>query len=344
MTTKEEAENFLAHHGVLGMHWGVIRDKAASGNRGAQKKLARADKKWEKDLNSYSSAVKVYNSTARKLNDGRLKKFNDNYHFTRKNPADKAYYDAYNDLYQKTWDESVNEIFGEGSPSGKKTIKINVDPASGQHYLSVIDAEIKHADNSLYIPLKLDPAGLIIGFGDPTNELIHSFYDVDDFLAHHGVLGMHWGVRKDTPTGASPKTDREARKDAEEFTKAKAYYGEGAGTRRKLIKMQVQGKSAKDPEYKKAFEHHVANTDFSKRAEQARGQRHRADVANTTKKTGKGIIHIIRGNPQYASIGAAGVVAGAAFVHKKGYDKMAYNAVKNSSATKAAKVWFSSLV
>ena len=61
----------------------------------------------------------------------------------------------------------------------------------------------------------------------------------EDFLAHHGVKSMRWGVRKQRTPGVSRKTDRAARKDAKEFTQAKMYYGEGAGNRRKTIKAKV---------------------------------------------------------------------------------------------------------
>jgi len=127
-----------------------------------------------------------------------------------------------------------------------------------------------------------------------------------DEIYHFGVKGMRWGVRRDGLPGVSNRTYREAGKDAKEFTRAKMFYGEGAGTRRKLIKATVESKSKKDPSYKKAFEHHVSKTDFGKRASQARSERKRKDVKNETKKTARGIKNLIMGTG--ASVGMTAAV------------------------------------
>ena len=63
---------------------------------------------------------------------------------------------------------------------------------------------------------------------------------IEEVIEHFGTKGMHWGVRKEVIPGVSAKTNREAKKDAEEFTRAKLFYGEGAGTRRKLIRSRLR--------------------------------------------------------------------------------------------------------
>lgn len=163
--------------------------------------------------------------------------------------------------------------------------------------------------------------------------------DVDDFLEHFGVKGMKWGVRKDSIPGVSARTSREAKKDATEFAKAKMFFGEGAGTRRKLIKAQVESKSAKDPSYKKAFDHHLGNQDLGKRASQARGERKRKDVAKTTAKTARGVKNLVLQTGAPVTLGALAVYgawknpAVRSFVTNTG--KTAYSAAKNSDFTKA---------
>lgn len=148
-----------------------------------------------------------------------------------------------------------------------------------------------------------------------------------DELLHYGVKGMKWGVRHD-PNGVSRRTNREARRDAQEFARAKMFYGEGAGNRRKLIKATVEAKSKKDPSYKKAFDQHLANQDMSKHASKARSERKRKNVKNSTAKTARGVRHILNGNSQFASLGAAMLVGGVVFAHKTGVDKAILKAGK----------------
>ena len=77
----------------------------------------------------------------------------------------------------------------------------------------------------------------------------------DDELMHYGVLGMKWGVRK---------ARNHAKKDAKEYARARMFYGEGAGTRRKLINNTVKQRS-KDPIYKKAFDDALAKENMAKK-------------------------------------------------------------------------------
>ena len=148
-------------------------------------------------------------------------------------------------------------------------------------------------------------------------------------LVHFGVRGMHWGVRKNRD-GVSRSVDRDAQKDAKEFARAKVFFGEGAGTRRKLIKATVEAKSKKDPNYKKAFDKHLANQDFETHVSKAKGERRRKDVTKGTAKTARGIRHIINGNPAVASMTAALLVGGAMAAHRAGIDRLI---VKNAKRT-----------
>lgn len=149
--------------------------------------------------------------------------------------------------------------------------------------------------------------------------------DVDEFIAHFGVKGMHWGVRRDDHPGVSRSTNRQAKKDAREYARAKMFYGEGAGNRRKLIKATVDAKSKKDPTYKAAFDHHLNNQDLSSHASKARGERQRKDVKNKVGKTARGVNRAING-PFAIPLGAAAVAGAVGIAKSKGYDKMAVNA------------------
>ena len=141
--------------------------------------------------------------------------------------------------------------------------------------------------------------------------IIHNgvLYHADNELYHFGVKGMKWGVRK---------TQRTARKDAKEFARAKMYYGEGAGTRRKLIKAKVEERS-RDDVYKKAFDDALSKQDMAKHATKAKQERAVKTAAKNTVKTGRGIINAAMGNIGRASASAAALYT---LAHVTGADKV----------------------
>lgn len=145
---------------------------------------------------------------------------------------------------------------------------------------------------------------------------------IDDFLEHYGVPGMKWGKRSSGKGSSIPRsTQRAASKDAKEHALAKMYFGEGAGIRRRQINAKVKQRSV-DPAYKEAFEKSLSEQDMGKAGAKARSQRKRTDTVKGTKKTVKGVHHILNGNSQYANITAAALVGGAVYLHKTGIDKM----------------------
>ncbi len=135
------------------------------------------------------------------------------------------------------------------------------------------------------------------------------------FLEHFGTKGMRWGVRKDHHPEVSARTNREAARDAKEFARAKMFFGTGAGTRRKLIKNSVEAKSKRDPDYKKAFDHHLAQQDLSVHADKAKSERSRKDKAATTKKSAGFVARKLTGEMGTTAAFTAAAVAGAAYLN-----------------------------
>lgn len=144
-------------------------------------------------------------------------------------------------------------------------------------------------------------------------------------LMHVGVRGMKWGVRKSDHPGASRATNRTAHKDAVEFARAKLFYGEGAGNRRKLIKATVEAKSKKDPTYKAAFDHHLNQQDLSVHASKARGERRRKDIKSTTGKNARAINRAING-PFAGPVAATALLGAFGAARASGLDKKVMNA------------------
>lgn len=177
-----------------------------------------------------------------------------------------------------------------------------------------------------------------------------------NYLEHHGIKGQKWGTRRfqnedgtltaegkdrygrdggsrrsgvtkgfnrfsgvyDNPDGTkdTKRLQKDAKKDAEDMARAKAYYGEGAGTRRKQIKNRISERM-KDPDYKAEYEKQLAAQDMSKHQKAANRERHVQDAKNSAAKTARGIKNLLMG------VGSASVAA-----------VMLYNAAKLTGADK----------
>lgn len=116
--------------------------------------------------------------------------------------------------------------------------------------------------------------------------------------------------------------EKEARRDAREFARSQMYYGEGAGTRRKLISATVESKSQRNDRYARAFRQELANQDMAEHAISARKERERQDRAQMVQRNVRGLVS---GNYQNLTTGVFIVGAVAYYAHQTGLDQQIYD-------------------
>lgn len=232
-------DDFLEHYGVKGMKWGVLRDQAAAGDRGAQKKLDKADRKWEASSHGTSAYIAVHNKMADAMNNGAIDKFNSNPKYKGikdfrdgNDPRVKEYLSDFDKLTSKYFAQATKDTYGE-SPSGRYSCEVKKN-SDGYYYAEMVDSQAAaHAVDlePVKFALKQDADGRIIGIGDPIEDsvkhqegntmadtqLSHGMLSEEDFLSHidatpdmtedeflehFGVKGMRWGQRKAEGSGS----------------------------------------------------------------------------------------------------------------------------------------------
>lgn len=112
-----------------------------------------------------------------------------------------------------------------------------------------------------------------------------------EYLAHYGVKGMKWGTRKDGST-AKRSTVKMAKKDAKRFAEAKMFYGKTAGTKRKLLKAELEKKKKTVPDYEDEFNKALHGVDYAKAAKKAVRTRTRMDATYRTRVTTKQVLGV----------------------------------------------------
>ena len=116
---------------------------------------------------------------------------------------------------------------------------------------------------------------------------------INEELAHFGVQGMRWGVRKDRDSKeVSRSTVRMVDKDVKRYADAKMFYGKGAGTRRKLLKAELDKKKKDIPGYEKLFNEKVTNADYAKSASKAKIERTAKDTTYRVRVTVKQVLGV----------------------------------------------------
>lgn len=133
------------------------------------------------------------------------------------------------------------------------------------------------------------------------------------------------------------RISREAAKDAAEYAAAQMSYGEGAGTRRKLIESAVQYKADRSLAYHEAFQDALASQDITKHIKNAKRSRKVKDVGAVTSKNIKAVA---RGDRNGMSTPVIIAIVVAAVAHQTGYDKKAWEYSKRKTAE--ARVWLKS--
>jgi 2'-5' RNA ligase len=219
------AEFVLEHFGVKGMKWGVRKENVAGAAKSVGKAAASAgrfagDVAFEANLGKghgqntvqmqvCSKAAKAFKRTdlpaiKSKPEYQKAKKLPNRLRHPR-DPVTKAYRKEVKEAYIQRLEDAANSMT---NLSGTRQYTIRERgwelPAEGgalprsKHFWAVTSREIKHADGEITttVEVMLDDDGFITDLNPIENSMAQTVDLGAEFLKHHGVKGMKWGVRK----------------------------------------------------------------------------------------------------------------------------------------------------
>lgn len=197
--------DILAHHGVKGMKWGVRKDAGHEGEQAKTKKIAKLDTKFEKNAGKLNTKIMLHNYAAQHMNVHELDRINNKAEYKGKdlnaNPKLAA---KYNLEVESTYVKHLREGAAKLGTNASGTKKYAIEANNSREGWHVATTDIAHDDAVYHVPIKRGPHGHIISLGDAdeSDAMEHSL-EFQEFLTHHGVLGMKWGQRKGSSSSGS---------------------------------------------------------------------------------------------------------------------------------------------
>lgn len=209
----------LVHFGVKGMRWGVRNASKPVSPKMSKKRDSRGDlmtkddAKWSKKANNIRKGIEAYNQTADVMNSTVIPRINSKPEYRdvnlNKNPKLMAKYNKeYSDIFDAEFNKALTRVYGT-SPSGKYKV---IGTPNGW-IVGFNEDKVKHADETLFtFEARRDNFGRILEFKLKDDTLIQS--EINDYLAHHGIKGMRWGIRNDRSSSKAANASEDAKRAA----------------------------------------------------------------------------------------------------------------------------------